>query len=238
MVGGLEVVGVTGTATFNQTCGTNALVGGGSYSDPTHNTIVAGLIVGFYGGYQVTHHNYGDGVGSYNLSGGLLGGPTNPNTGGELIAATGGTGTFTQTGGVNAPNDNLFVGGEWGGAFQTSITITKATGLGIYNLSGGQLTVQSNIQGTGGVYVGESGTGIFTQSGGIVTAPAIYLAGNAVQYARMAATMGPGSIRREHITCKAVCSRRVRSRSTSMLGIPPWPPSTSRAVHCKLLPAV
>ena len=54
LVGGIEVVGVTGTATFNQTCGTNALVGGGILSllDTTHDTVDAGLIVGFYGGYQ------------------------------------------------------------------------------------------------------------------------------------------------------------------------------------------
>ena len=103
--------------------------------DSTHNTAVGGLILGFWGGYQPTHWNYGDSKGTYNLEGGLLGGPAAETLGSELIGASGGTGTFNQSGGVNAPNASLYVGGVNGGAFQTYITISKASAYGIYNLT-------------------------------------------------------------------------------------------------------
>ena len=83
---------------------------------------------------------------------------------GQLINLAGcsigysGTGSFTQSGGTNtidgaAPNDNFYLGGAWESGGVSS---------GSYLLSGsGQLNVNTAM------YVGYSGLGSFTQSGGI-----------------------------------------------------------------------
>ena len=80
---GMERVGVNGTGTFNQSGGTNAILGGGGFSGAPSgvNDYINSygvLMLGYYGskmgaiaGGQSTGY-YGNGVGTYNLSGGLL----------------------------------------------------------------------------------------------------------------------------------------------------------------------
>ena len=86
--GGVEAIGVNGTGTFTQNCGTNAIVGGGQYGGNMggtvggsyYNNAYGTLVLGWYGGVQKSA-KYGSGVGTYNLNGGLL-------TGGLAILAS------------------------------------------------------------------------------------------------------------------------------------------------------
>ena len=116
-VGGVEVVGGNGTATFTQNCGTNAIVGGGDFQgnrtagDPYDSTD-AMLILGFYGGLQPLGRHLGNGVGTYNLNGGLLTGGTfsDQNHYGTEYLGIGGTAIFNESGGTNSFPGYVFVG--------------------------------------------------------------------------------------------------------------------------------
>jgi hypothetical protein len=110
------------------------------------NTVGSTLILG---------ESTGD-TGSYELDGGALFGTGTAAGDGEYVGY-GGTGTFIQTGGLNAPVEGLFLGNSTGSS-------------GIYTLGGtGSLWVG------GTEYVGYSGTGIFTQTGGTNTASGLYI---------------------------------------------------------------
>ncbi|MGA2256730.1 MAG: autotransporter-associated beta strand repeat-containing protein [Thermoguttaceae bacterium] len=127
-----EYVGSAGTATFTQTGGTNS----GNFENNVSNLNLY-LYVGGNPGSR----------GSYNLSGsGLLSATA------EYVGS-GGTGTFTQTGGTNSgiPNNN-------GSHLDLSLGVNS--GSGTYNLSG------SGLLSTEGELVGLSGTGTFTQTSG------------------------------------------------------------------------
>ena len=95
--------------------------------------------------------------GSYNLSGsGLLSSPW------ESVGYSG-RGTFTQSGGTNTMNSNM-----------SQLDLGRyAGGSGAYNLSG------SGLLSAGTEYVGYSGTGTFTQSGGTNGTSSLYLGYNA-----------------------------------------------------------
>ncbi len=132
-----EDIGDAGsTGTFNQTGGVN--------------TVTNGLVLGTDLFDKI---GSGAGTGAYNLSGGALQADF------EWVGG-GGTGTFTQTGGVNTVATSLFVG--------TDLSGTGGAGTGTYNLSG---TASLKVSLTSGPaaweYVGVSGgTGTFNQSGG------------------------------------------------------------------------
>ena len=128
--------------------------GSGSISDPVNcqGTITGGTI-NLNGGLTLS------GSGTIQLGSGNL--TTNDLlssiSGGTLSVANhyvgnGGTGVFTQSGGVNTIGNNLYLGNNAGDS-------------GTYSLGGsGQLSAASE-------YVGNSGTGVFTQSGGINSIP-------------------------------------------------------------------
>ena len=117
----------------------------------------ANSIGSYYSGPLYVGANAG-GSGSYSLSGsGLL------SANSEYVGSSG-TGTFTQTGGTN--NVNSYYAG--------SLTLgANAGGSGAYNLSGSGL-LSANSE-----YLGYSGTGSFTQSGGTHTTNSLYLGYNA-----------------------------------------------------------
>ena len=154
IVGGVEGIGFTGAGTFNQTGGTNAIVGGGGRNAyPTSYTSAYGAIV--LGAKVSTYY----GSGTYNLSAGLITGTDPSGYGvGEECVGCGGTGTFNQTGGTNNPYAVLDVAGST----TSSIGLTSG-GYGYYNLDAGLLKMQSAY---GNEVIGQSGTGVFTQSGG------------------------------------------------------------------------
>ena len=176
------MIGVTGTATFNQSGGSNVLVGAGTITGTTqgYNNHYGTLIVGAIGGYQAYSYFAGNAVGTYNLSGGYLGGDSaSSNNGGELIGSLGGTGIFTQTGGVNAPTYHFFVGGS--GGYQPMNPLNKldsTSAYGSYSLQGGLLNPVSTEMEN----IGVSGTGIFTQTAGTNVTSGILLGGAANVY--------------------------------------------------------
>jgi hypothetical protein len=169
-----EVIGSSGTGSFTQSGGTHTVssslvlgnnsTGKGSYAlsgtgSLTANTETIGSSgTGSFtqsGGTHTVGGLYlgdsfftGTGTGSYSLSGtGSL------SAANEIIGNNFGTGTFTQSGGTHTVSNNLYLG--TGGLF--------ATGSGSYDLSGnGSLTA-------GTEYIGYSGIGNFTQSGGTHT---------------------------------------------------------------------
>ena len=182
LVGGVEGIGVSGTGTFTQNCGTNAIVGGGSgtgaVGEPgvSYNSSVGALLLGWYSGKQGpgTSRYCGNGVGTYNLNGGLLTGDASGNNGLEVVGCAG-TGIFSQTGGTNNASVFLAVGGcetYWAGPFRTPYNPAYGT----YILSQGLLTTPE-------LYVGAAGTGIFTQTGGTnLVTNGIQLGGEARQF--------------------------------------------------------
>jgi hypothetical protein len=89
--------------------------------------------------------------GSYTLGGGALTIGTTAEEGEEHIGASG-TGTFTQTGGTHTVNSYLYLGSDSGVS-------------GSYLLGGGTLAV-GTPDSPGYEYIGLSGTGTFTQTGG------------------------------------------------------------------------
>ena len=136
------------------------------------------LILGFYGGLQPLGRHLGNGVGTYNLNGGLLTGGTfsDQNHYGTEYLGIGGTAIFNQSGGTNSSPGYVFVGGcqegDWQGGGGLQNPYNRLTGaFATYSLSGGLLFAQS------GLYVGDAGTGTFTQTGGINLSPAVVLGG-------------------------------------------------------------
>jgi uncharacterized protein with beta-barrel porin domain len=120
--------------------------GSGSFTQTGGINVAANLYLGINSG----------GSGTYNLSGGTLG--SAGGTGGDEYIGLSGGGSFTQTSSTNTAT-NLYLGYNAGGS-------------GVYNLSGGTLTV------SGKESVGESGNGIFTQSSGSHTVAADLFLGN------------------------------------------------------------
>ena len=186
LVGGVECVGVSGTGTFNQSGGTNAIIGGGDFDQGStliggqgrpYTNYIGGLMLGWYSGNQsdVGTQYCGNGVGTYNLSGGLLtGGVPGSTNGGLECVGVSGTGIFNQTGGTHIVSDELDVGGadpSWGISIMTT---PLGAASGVYTLSGGLLDSSQTIVGE---YVGVQGTGIFTQTGGTHLASGITLGG-------------------------------------------------------------
>ena len=125
-VGGLEIVGVSGTGTFNQSGGTNiaslGLYVGGSWTGSIQNLPTIG------------------GSGVYTLSGGLL----TTYAGGPNFEAIGqaGTGIFTQTGGTNLTATVTLSGNAQG--TKPGNNAEYATP-GTYNLQGGLLQTNSIV---------------------------------------------------------------------------------------------
>jgi hypothetical protein len=124
-VAGPAYVGYSGAGTFTQSGGTASLTG----TDSNGN----GLSIGDQTG----------GSGTYVLSAGNLIVSSNEQVGNN------GTGSFTQSGGVNSVGQNLIVGGP-----------STSSGVGKYSLSVGTLSV------TGYEVVGLGGKGTFTQTSG------------------------------------------------------------------------
>ena len=183
-VGGVEAIGISGTGSFIQNAGTNAIVGGGLYAarpgggSTIYNNSIGALLLGWYSGRVAPNSTFsGNGVGSYTLNGGLLTGSyvgINSFSGLEVVGVAG-TGIFNQTGGTNQAFGSLNVGGGQTSSNQSIFSMPTEPGYGTYSLSGGLLTT-----GTGSFEnVGFSGTGIFTQTAGTNVTGAIYLAGNA-----------------------------------------------------------
>jgi autotransporter-associated beta strand protein len=136
----------------------------GASSIPDHvnctGSLKATLAINLNGGLTVS------GTGNVDLGGGSLkvDDQTSAVSGGSLYAYNqyvgySGTGTFTQTGGTNAPG-NLYLGYNSGSN-------------GTYALSGtGSLSCQSEFSDE---YIGYSGTGTFVQTGGINAVQNLYL---------------------------------------------------------------
>jgi len=128
-----EWLGINGSGTFTQSGGTNSVPQSSNY------------------GPQFTLGEWSGSSGSYFLnSSGLLLAPN-----GETIGSSGGTGSFTQTGGTNT------IAGTNSGCWLR--LGNSSGGAGMYTLDGpGQLSAPAE-------YVGVSGTGIFTHSAGTNT---------------------------------------------------------------------
>ena len=182
-VGGYEVVGVNGTGTFNQTGGTNVLAGGGSVADKApgtpYNDSLGVLFLGFYGNKgAISGGWYGSGVGTYNLSGGLLtGDPNGTGVSGYEVVGQSGTGIFTQSGGTNAPVSGFYVGGTKQDLFGT----VQFGGSGNYTLTNNGLLDCRGISGAV-ENIGQSASGTFTQTGGTNLCTAINLGGSALVF--------------------------------------------------------
>ena len=114
-------------------------VGSGTFTQTggTH-TVASAFGIGYISGI----------TGTYSLSGGLLSN-TSTSSYGEYVGYNG-NGLFLQSGGTSSIASNLYIG------YNSSDT-------GTYQLSGGQLSVNSSSYGE---YVGYNGYGSFTQTGG------------------------------------------------------------------------
>ena|GEM_PF-2442661 len=167
LTAGSEIIGNSGTGTFNQNGGSNAVNGdlqfgaaggAGTYNLSAGTLTVGGNITTGAGGsgtmnvdggtlsvtggnIAVTNFNVGNAAGS-NGSFALAGGQILTAT--SEIIGNSGTGTFNQNGGSNAVNGDLQFGAVGGSS-------------GTYNLSGGSLNVAGNIT---------TGTGTSGLSGG------------------------------------------------------------------------
>jgi uncharacterized protein with beta-barrel porin domain len=178
-------IGSSGTGTFNQS--------GGTHEVDDNRTLSLGLNPG--------------GSGTYNLSGGTFssgdsiigyaGSATFNQTGGGhgatnlvLGSVAGSCGTYALSNGEVDVGNNVTVGDSGSGTFSQSggshnvfvdlILGNNAGATGTYNLDGGSLTLLSKFS-PSNAYIGNSGTGIFTQSGGTNTIAGgnLYLAYNA-----------------------------------------------------------
>ncbi|MGD0137929.1 MAG: NF038122 family metalloprotease [Tepidisphaeraceae bacterium] len=182
VTGGNELVGVGGTGTFNQSAGSNTVMGG----------LDLGYQTGSSGAYTL------GGTGALSVTGAA-------GAAGETIGYNG-SGTFTQTGGTNTASGVLYLGYQTGssGAYMLSGAGSFSNngneyvgynGTGNFNQSGGTNTITGgnslliganpgstgnytlSVSGTlsdsgsgvGGEYVGYNGAGTFTQTGGINT---------------------------------------------------------------------
>ena len=131
-----------------------------------YSSLYGGLLLGWYSGNNAsTGAAYcGNGVGTYNLTGGTLtGGNGNTTFGGYEVVGVAGTGVFNQKGGENYVTNELDIAGDTSLASLVQLPINA--GSGVYNLSGGLLHYQTNASCTG-LYIGVTGTGIFNQTGG------------------------------------------------------------------------
>ena len=148
--------GIGCTGIFNQTGGTN-----GTITSPPNISI---------GGVAAT--TQAEGTGTYTLSAGLV-------IAANETLASGGQGTFNQTGGTNSLGGNLNIGyfnstGGRNGALNN--------GLGTYYLSGGLLSVNpTGVGGGGTIYLGQGGstqnkqTAAMYQSGGTAVMQLLYV---------------------------------------------------------------
>ena len=178
LFGGVETIGATGTGTFTQSGGTNSFAGGGDFTgyvsnlDP-YDSKDACLALGVWGGKLKNGTHLGNGVGTYNLSGGLLTAGGNENR--VELLGEGGTAIFTQSGGTNN-GPFLYVGGTQTGGLQFglgSVTGLDTGASATYTLSGGLLT--SSVIEAIGTPVRES---LPSRAGTNIT-PSIYLGGQA-----------------------------------------------------------
>jgi hypothetical protein len=181
-----ENIGSTGTGAFTQTGGTNQAkiinVGNNNLSNGTYTQSggTAKILSGGAGSLNVG--NASGSSGSYNLSGtGYIDSKTLYEYIGNL-----GKGTFTQTGGTNDAYQ-ISIGYNGAGANGTytqsagvtsvkgTLTIGSAAGAtGVYSLSGtGLLDATGKTE-----YIGASGKGTFTQTGGTNQAGVIILGNN------------------------------------------------------------
>jgi len=166
----LEIVGDSGVGSFTQTGGTNGnnqmlLVGNNPGSNGTYNLSGNGQLLGSYEAIGNGTFNQSGGTNNasfdlqveapnggavYNLSGsGMLSVSNVEIIGGFVIS---GTGTFNQSGGINL-------------GYEVELGINTGTS-GCYNLSGGSLFAPNQE------LIGESGLGVFTQTGGTNNASA------------------------------------------------------------------
>jgi autotransporter-associated beta strand protein len=180
-VAATEYVGYSGAGDFVQTGGSASVsalyIGYNSGSSGTYELGNAYLLVPIeyigYGGAGTVTQSGGTnsssdpvgiclgynahGRGTYNLSGGMC-------TVAFMRIGVSGIGTFNQSGGTVSMLQS---------GYNNALYIGNGTGTGTYNLSGaGQLLMAS----TGIEYVGYSGAGTFSQSGGTNTAIAVTLA--------------------------------------------------------------
>ena len=194
-VGGVEGIGISGTGTFTQNSGTNAIVGGGNTGsiigngDVSYNNQTGALLLGWYAGpqgkstqgyvkstktYSLSTPYLGQAMGTYNLNGGLLTGGTTgwngTNESGFEVVGCGGTGIFNQSGGTNIASETLCVGGCGNYGQGIFVNPYSTAAYGTYSLSNGLLSTPS-------LTVGAAGTGIFTQTGGINQAGVVTLGG-------------------------------------------------------------
>ena len=116
------------------------------------------------------------------ISGGLL-------SVGNHYVGSGGTGLFTQSGGTNTISNSLYLGNNAGDS-------------GTYNLSGSGSVAMTNFNSA--EYVGYSGTGAFTQSGGV----------NSISYSSVYLGCNPGSSAQQPQRQRPIVrGRRIRWRS-------------------------
>ena len=146
------------------------------------NNSVSALLLGLYSGYQYSNSYFGNGVGTYILNAGSLGGSY------ELLGE-GGTAIFTQTGGTNNCQAHFWLGGaqttalsSWypqadnGSGYATGGTST-------YTLSGGILLGPGRPQGGSGFLpygelIGDGAFATFIQTGGTNITPKISMGGH------------------------------------------------------------
>jgi outer membrane autotransporter protein len=178
-----STIGSSGTGTFNQSGGTHSVDSDRSLSlglDPggsgTYNmsggelgTGISSIGVSGFGNFIQTGGEHGvftnlflgmapTGVGTYELRDGNLFEGNNASIG------VSGRGTFTQSGGSHSVAVDLILGDNSGSQ-------------GTYNLSGGSLLLAATFA-PSTAYVGNSGTGIFNQSGGTNTVTGDLILGN------------------------------------------------------------
>ncbi len=175
-----EYIGFQGTGVLNQ----------GNYSNTVHYNLTVGVNSGNHGTY-----NLSGGTLSVGGSGGdeIIGasgsglfaqtGGTNSIAAGRTLSigdATGGDGTYTLSGSYSILTGTVeYVGNSGTGAFNqsngtstmTNVTLGNNAGSnGTYTLSGGSLAVSAGSAGsTNHEYIGNSGSGSFTQTGGTHT---------------------------------------------------------------------
>jgi hypothetical protein len=155
---GWEHIGNGGTGTFTQNGGTNTAsglnIGGSMWWSSSVDGSDAPTII--------------QGNGSYTLNDGTLTVAGSNGWGGWEHIGSGGTGTFTQNGGVNTA-DNLSVGSTNMIYDENGSFIGSSAGIGTYNLDGGTLTVASSNDWDGWEHIGNGGTGTLNQTGGTNT---------------------------------------------------------------------
>jgi len=167
MVGGNEIIGLSGRGAFIQSGGTNtvtAIVGLGADTTGNGTYDLSGT-----GSLSANQESIGSiGTGTFTQSGGTNTVVTNLSLG--SVSGSSGTYDLSGTGGLSATEE--FIGFSGRGIFTQSggtNTVTKGLDLGAfggngtYDLQGGSLSAKSEIIGA------FPGTGIFTQSGGTNT---------------------------------------------------------------------